>query len=744
MSLQTIIQQIKTATLPGENTALRVGSALEQMDSALEQMDSDKRNISDSLSTSETIDMVNAVKIIAATGTPFLGTIDPTTVIPAGNFWAFAGEGTYANAGGIVVGAGDIAIITRVGATFDAVILDVPVKSINTISKTGTAGLVDTYSITYTDGSTPTTFEVANGETVEVSPEFDPNTTTEAQGGKQINDYFLGEAKDVTNIITNTYIKGAWGNIASAGNNMVKLDVSEGDILEISGLDSTNTAFNAVLRKVNHSLPEQRTFLINIPKPFKMVIPHGFDGFVFVSNGNTNWKVIKKKTGKLKIPEYSIGLKSIVWGNGNWGENGEAVLQKGVRKTPIMDSPSKIKITDFPDITINLKFYNAQNKYIGYIDAINGVEYDLTGFPKYTIVVVGAEGSANLFEIKEKTTSGSSSNANGTETVNIFDYNGVGSGLNDDTPQFNLAVQQLITRGGGKIILPNNGHFAVSNVEIPPLADDWIPIEFDGLVNQALRFGTAGGYPNFNNKRGATLESFASNPEKGIIDVKPYNGGFSAVHLVVKNLNLRAQPNPTTSGINGGNAYSMEVQNVDVNTSVYNVQAVFPDAITKGIITPKLNNAAFTRLKDVSVSGFRIGIGVNEHTHGDNLMISSCVNGLFFNTAAHASYFSRVCSQRNQIHVRVDGSCLYEIAQLNMEYVGNGQFTPETAWQKTLYELQDDNNLGKGKITYANVRGMVGAVGTFRISGAANTIVKKIGSDTRLTGSGIPDPNPII
>ena len=158
MSLKTIIQQIKSATLPGENTALRVGSALEQMDSA-------KRNISDSLSTSETIDMLNAVKLLAATGTPFLGAIDPATTIPAGNFWAFASEGTYANAGGIVVGAGDIAIITRVGATFDAVILDVPVKSINTISKTGTAGLVDKYSITYTDGSTPTTFEVKNGST---------------------------------------------------------------------------------------------------------------------------------------------------------------------------------------------------------------------------------------------------------------------------------------------------------------------------------------------------------------------------------------------------------------------------------------------------------------------------------------------------------------------------------------------------------------------------------------------------
>lgn len=157
MSLQSIIQQIKSATLPGENTALRVGSALEQMDAG-------KRNISDSLSASDTIDMINAVKLLAVSGTPFLGTIGPATIIPAGNFWAFAVEGTYANAGGIVVGSGEIAIITRVGATFDSVILDVPVRSIDDIEKTSTVGRVDTYTITYTDGSTPTTFEVTNGD----------------------------------------------------------------------------------------------------------------------------------------------------------------------------------------------------------------------------------------------------------------------------------------------------------------------------------------------------------------------------------------------------------------------------------------------------------------------------------------------------------------------------------------------------------------------------------------------------
>ena len=97
MSLQSIIQQIKTANLPGENTALRVGSAFEQMDAA-------KRDIIDSLSKEETIDMVNSVKLLASTGSLFVGEITPATAFPAGDLWGFAEEiGIYPNAGGLEV-----------------------------------------------------------------------------------------------------------------------------------------------------------------------------------------------------------------------------------------------------------------------------------------------------------------------------------------------------------------------------------------------------------------------------------------------------------------------------------------------------------------------------------------------------------------------------------------------------------------------------------------------------------------
>ncbi|MFC5871673.1 hypothetical protein ACFP3I_03670 [Chryseobacterium arachidis] len=49
----------------------------------------------------------------------------------------------------------------------------------------------------------------------------------------------------------------------------------------------------------------------------------------------------------------------------------------------------------------------------------------------------------------------------------------------------------------------------------------------------------------------------------------------------------------------------------------------------------------------------------------------------------------------------------------------------------------DSFNLGRGNIIYSNVKGDVGNIATFRINGGSNVIVKRLGSDVKLTGAGI-------
>jgi hypothetical protein len=107
-SLTSLINDIKSAILPGENSALRVGTTLELIDS-------EKANVSDTFNKTEVTDLINKVKLLATSGAEFLGTITPASAIPASvDLWAFAGGGTYANAGGIVVGANNLAVLSRV------------------------------------------------------------------------------------------------------------------------------------------------------------------------------------------------------------------------------------------------------------------------------------------------------------------------------------------------------------------------------------------------------------------------------------------------------------------------------------------------------------------------------------------------------------------------------------------------------------------------------------------------------
>ncbi|SHJ20142.1 hypothetical protein SAMN05443429_11221 [Cruoricaptor ignavus] len=55
----------------------------------------------------------------------YLGMIKPSTVIPAGQVWGFAGEGTYPNASNIVVPANSFALLTFDGSAWNAVIVNI-------------------------------------------------------------------------------------------------------------------------------------------------------------------------------------------------------------------------------------------------------------------------------------------------------------------------------------------------------------------------------------------------------------------------------------------------------------------------------------------------------------------------------------------------------------------------------------------------------------------------------------------
>jgi len=198
--------------------------------------------------------------------------------------------------------------------------------------------------------------------------------------------------------------------------------------------------------------------------------------------------------------------------------------------------------------------------------------------------------------------------------------------------------------------------------------------------------------------------------------------------MVIRNLDVRTYDNPAIGGIDLHYAMQCRLENVFVNTDVYNVQASKPTHPSSGLITPACNNAALTILRNVVVTGYHTGILVNEHTDGDNINLASNFNGLEFVFAHHASRFGRVGAQRCTHAITVTGRHGFSIEQLDMEIAGKGQTDSKNEWQATAYNLNDPNNLGTGDINYWVVLGGVGAVEGFSRNGGSAIRARRIGS----------------
>jgi len=317
-----------------------------------------------------------------------------------------------------------------------------------------------------------------------------------------------------------------------------------------------------------------------------------------------------------------------------------------------------------------------------------------------------------------------------SRTFNVLNYGAVGDDKTDNTEAFSACLKAVIEAGGGKMYLPDGVYRG--RITIPPVSKplpSWITIEIVGESEPTPVFGTIGSFPLQDN--GTIVKSLAKSGNAVISASSSANslyGGFSAVYVVIKNLDVRTYDDPGIGGIDLQYAMQCKVENVFVNTGVYNVQASKPTHDTRGLITPACNNAALTILRNVVVTGYHTGIVVNEHTDGDNIVVASNINGLEFLFAHHASRFGRVGTYRNTHHITVSGKHGFSIKQMNTEQPGPGQTDTKNAWQTLVSDINDPKNLGIADINYWVVEGNVGAVEKFTRNGGASIQARRIGS----------------
>lgn len=307
------------------------------------------------------------------------------------------------------------------------------------------------------------------------------------------------------------------------------------------------------------------------------------------------------------------------------------------------------------------------------------------------------------------------------DAVNIKWWGAVGDDSTDNHDAILDAVNYVVANKGGKILIPDDGIYITTPLVFPtvPIANSIIiPIELVGQTPPSQLFGTVGTLPPF--PRSGSVLKCLSTTGGAIISTIPDAGdplGFCAIKIIIKDLDIRTYQNPFITAIDGGNFVQMRIENVQVSTGVYSVDALEPTHNTAGIITPKRLNGALTQLRNVSISGYTVGLVVNEHTDGDGLNITCNKYGMTFNVADHASRFGRVCVQRNTFGAIWYGEHTVHISQFNLEHAGAGQTTPENVWQTTQYDIVDNNFFGRGEINWTSVGGGVGTDEVFTTSG---------------------------
>jgi hypothetical protein len=310
---------------------------------------------------------------------------------------------------------------------------------------------------------------------------------------------------------------------------------------------------------------------------------------------------------------------------------------------------------------------------------------------------------------------------------NVLDYGAVGDDKTDNTVAFSTCLKALIDAGSGQMFLPAGVYR--SRIIIPPVnPPKWTSLEIMGESEPACIFGTVGRMELMNS--GTIIKSLDTSGPAVVsaLPTGPQPGSFSAVHVVLKNLEVRTYNDPLIGGIDLEWVQQCRLENVVVNTGVYNVQASKPTHETKGLITPAINNGAFTVLRNVIVTGFSTGIVVNEHTDGDNVVVASNIDGLNFVKAYHASRFARLGAYRCTNMLSVTGEHGFSIEQLNIEHSGPGQTDANNAWQVTVNDINDPGNLGIADVNYWVVLGNVGISETFTKNGGANIWARRIGS----------------
>src|SRR6478672_10122146 len=146
---------------------------------------------------------------------------------------------------------------------------------------------------------------------------------------------------------------------------------------------------------------------------------------------------------------------------------------------------------------------------------------------------------------------------------NVRDFGALADDQTDNTAAFSKCLDALIADGGGQMVLPAGvyrGRIVIPAVSKP--VPSWITVEIVGEGEPTPVFGTIGSFPLQN--KGSIVKCLAESGAAVITAEKSSNslyGGFSAVYVVIRNLDVRTYDNPGIDGIDLRFALQCRIEN---------------------------------------------------------------------------------------------------------------------------------------------------------------------------------------
>ena len=164
----------------------------------------------------------------------------------------------------------------------------------------------------------------------------------------------------------------------------------------------------------------------------------------------------------------------------------------------------------------------------------------------------------------------------------------------DNTAAFSACLDAVIAAGGGRMYLPDGVYRG--RITIPPVSKpipSWITVEIVGESEPTPVFGTIGSFPLQNH--GTIVKCLAESGAAVIsADRRPSRSTADSRRSTWSSATWMSGPMTTPASVASTCNYALQcrMENVFVNTGVYNVQASKPTHGTSGLITPANNNAA--------------------------------------------------------------------------------------------------------------------------------------------------------